>query len=74
MTTKPRKPSRKAPRASRPLPRSTEPDLPEHLKRLTACALIATTQVRLGASLTAIYLAAARALIREAERLSKAGM
>lgn len=46
--------------------------MPEHLRRLTTIAMIGTLDAPIGSSLAAAYLAAARALIREACRLKGA--
>lgn len=56
----------------RPFPRSIEPELPPHLKRITFTALAGTIGVPIGSSLEQIYLAAARALIAEALVLERA--
>ena len=50
---------------SRPLPTSSLP-MPPHIQRLTATAMLGTLDAPIGATLPAIYLSAARALVREA--------
>ncbi len=55
---------------SRPLPPAREP-VPEHLRRLTTVAMIGTLDAPIGSTLQAIYLSAARALIREAQRIER---
>ncbi len=55
---------------SRPLPASSLP-VPPHIRRLTATAMLGTLDAPIGATLPAIYLAAARALIREAVNVDR---
>lgn len=62
-------PPRKGHPLSRALPQAP---MPEHLRRLTTIAMIGTLDAPIGSSLAAAYLAAARALIREACRLKGA--
>ena len=57
---------------SRPLPGPVEvEDMPEHIRMLTICALSGAIDVPRGATLPAIYLSAAKALIREAQRIHR---
>lgn len=60
---------------SRPLP-TPEPDfnLPPLIKRVVAYAAVGTLDAPVGASASQVYLAAARALIAEAQRLAKVSL
>lgn len=62
--------ARKGRPKSRPLPLAREP-VPPHLQRLTMDAMIGTLDAPIGSTLPAIYLAAARALVREALRMHR---
>ena len=55
---------------SRPLPTSSLP-VPPHIRRLTATAMLGTLDAPIGATLPAIYLAAARSIIRAAVAMQR---
>lgn len=55
---------------SRPLPVSSLP-MPPHIQRLAATAMLGTLDAPIGATLPAIYLASARAIIRAAVKMQR---
>lgn len=66
------KPARKGHAKSRALPKPVDAPLPPFLSRLMNDAAMGTLAAPIGASLPAIYLAAARALIERAKAIELA--
>lgn len=58
---------------SKPLPDPVDPGLPAHLRAITFTAMRGTINAPIGSSMPQIYLAAARALISEAQRIHHEG-
>lgn len=56
---------------SRPLPAAIEPELPPHLRDIALTAMIGTVNAPIGASMPAIFLASAKALIDKALRMQR---
>ena len=56
---------------SRPLPDPVDPGLPPHLRDIALTAMIGTVNAPIGASMPAIYLASAKALIDKALRIQR---
>lgn len=56
---------------SRPLPDPIDPGLPPHLRDIALTAMIGTINAPIGASMPAVFLASAKALIDKALRMQR---